>query len=159
MWGLARCTREQALACSREVGEVAAGSTASSTPRPARVGGCGAASGGFDFYIEAILGERAMRFERSFFNRARFLDERVWLDFHEGLACDKCAVCKGRVCEAARAEAARVVFVGDGASDRCAIGKADLVCAVEGSTLARGCAERGVEHRTFADFGELLPIF
>jgi 2-hydroxy-3-keto-5-methylthiopentenyl-1-phosphate phosphatase len=113
------------------------------------------ASGGFDFYIEAILGERLARFERVFFNRARFAGGGIELQFHEGLGCDKCAVCKGRVCDAARAEGARVLFVGDGSSDRCAIGRADLLYAVSGSLLQRGCEARGVDYRAFTRFDEL----
>ncbi len=155
MWALARCSRDQALACSKEVGQLRDGvddflaATASGGAR------LWLASGGFDFYIEAILAERLARFERLFFNRARFVDGGIELDFHEGLGCDKCAVCKGRICQLARADGARVVFVGDGASDRCAVGQADLICAVEGSMLARACQAAGVEHRTFSSFADL----
>jgi 2-hydroxy-3-keto-5-methylthiopentenyl-1-phosphate phosphatase len=115
------------------------------------------ASGGFDFYIEGILGERLTRFERAYFNRSHFADGRIRLDFCEGVECSRCAVCKGRVCDLARDGGDRVVFIGDGASDRCAIGKADLICAVQGSLLHRGCAE--VEHRAFTSFDELKSLF
>jgi 2,3-diketo-5-methylthio-1-phosphopentane phosphatase len=158
MWALARCTRQQAVDFGREVGVLRPGFDgflAAASQAGVRLW---LASGGFDFYIEAILGERLGRFECSFFNRTRFDGEGIALDFHQGLGCDKCAVCKGRVCERARAEGARVVFVGDGASDRCAIGKADVMCAVAGSMLARGCEARGVPHHTFESFAE-LPIF
>jgi 2-hydroxy-3-keto-5-methylthiopentenyl-1-phosphate phosphatase len=156
---LARCSREEAVAFGREVGLVRTGFDGfldAATGAGARLW---LASGGFDFYIEAILGERLGRFEHAFFNRTRFVGDTIELEFHQGLGCDRCAVCKGRVCERARAEGARVIFIGDGASDRCAIGKADLLCAVEGSMLARGCQERAVEHRSFADFAELAAIF
>jgi 2-hydroxy-3-keto-5-methylthiopentenyl-1-phosphate phosphatase len=159
MWALARCSRKDAIHYSRDVGEVRPGLDSfldAATKAGARLW---LASGGFDFYIEAILGERLARFERAFFNRAHFSDGKIELEFHEGLSCEKCAVCKGRVCELARAEKARVVFVGDGASDRCAIGKADLLCAVEGSMLARGCDARGVQHRSFSSFSDLVGIF
>jgi 2-hydroxy-3-keto-5-methylthiopentenyl-1-phosphate phosphatase len=159
MWALARCTREEAVEYGKQAGPLRPGLDAfldAATQAGARLW---LASGGFDFYIEAILGERLSRFERRMFNRTRFSGGGVELDFHEGLGCDKCAVCKGRVCQAARAEGARVVFVGDGASDRCAIGEADLLCAVAGSMLARGCEGRGVEARPFVSFEELLEIF
>ena len=159
MWALARCSREEAVAFGREVGQLRPGLDAFLDA----AGNAGArlwlASGGFDFYIQAILGERMGRFERAFFNRAHFRGGGVEIEFHQGLGCDKCAVCKGRVCDQARAEGARVLFIGDGASDRCAIGKADLMCAVAGSMLARGCGQRGVAHREFSSFAELTAIF
>jgi 2-hydroxy-3-keto-5-methylthiopentenyl-1-phosphate phosphatase len=155
MWALARCTREEAVAFGREVGELRPGLDAF-LDGAARAGArLWLASGGFDFYIEAILGERLARFERTFFNRTVFTGQAIELRFHSGLSCDKCAVCKGRVCEQAQAEGARVLFVGDGASDRCAIGRADTLCAVAGSMLARGCEARGVDYRPFASFAEL----
>jgi 2-hydroxy-3-keto-5-methylthiopentenyl-1-phosphate phosphatase len=117
------------------------------------------ASGGFDFYIEGILAERIGRFERAFYNRAGFLDGGIKVEFpHDAVACERCAICKGRVCDLARAGGARVVFVGDGYSDRCAIGRADLMCAVRGSTLARRCDERGVQYLGFERFDELLDL-
>src|SRR5205823_2285092 len=96
------------------------------------------ASGGFDFYIEALLGERLARFERALFNRVRFEEDRLLVEFpHEAMACGRCAVCKGRVCDLARAAGRRVLFAGDGWSDRCVLGRADAVFAVRGGALAR----------------------
>jgi 2,3-diketo-5-methylthio-1-phosphopentane phosphatase len=153
MWALARCSREQAVAYSRDIGHLRAGLDEFLERAP---GPLWLASGGFDFYIEALLGDRLARFERTFFNRTRFSNGGIELDFHEGLSCTKCAVCKGRVCDLARARGAEVMFIGDGASDRCAIGKADRLCAVEGSMLARGCEAKGVEFRSFQRLDELL---
>jgi len=155
MWSLARCTRDEAVAFGREVGTLRPGLDGFLDAAAQAGARLWLASGGFDFYIEAILGDRMARFERTFFNRTRFAAGSIELAFHEGLSCDKCAVCKGRVCETARAEGARVLFVGDGASDRCAIGKADELFAVAGSLLARGCEARGVDYRPFTTFAEL----
>src|SRR5437016_12740704 len=65
MWALARCSREEAVAFGREVGELRAGLDGF-LDSAARAGArLWLASGGFDFYIEAILGERLSRFERT----------------------------------------------------------------------------------------------
>ena len=104
------------------------------------------ASGGFDFYIEALLG-RAARARSSAATSTRPASSKggIEVDFpHAELACGRCAVCKGKVCDAARATGRPTVFVGDGASDRCAIGRADRIFAVRGSLLARACDERGI---------------
>ena len=50
-----------------------------------------------------------------------------------------------------------VLMIGDGASDFCAAGRADLVFA-RGELLAH-CAERGLPHHAVADFGEALQIW
>jgi 2,3-diketo-5-methylthio-1-phosphopentane phosphatase len=159
MWGLVRVDRADAVAHSREVGRIRAGLDA--LVEAAAQHGCELwlASGGFDFYIEAILGARLGRFARAYFNRTQFTDGRIEVAFpHRELACDRCAVCKGKVCDQARARGARVIFVGDGASDRCAIGRADRLFAVRGSRLARACEERGEGYVAFERLDELLRM-
>ena len=157
MWALARCDRAQALAWSREVGRLRPGLDALLAQVVRSGGSSWLASGGFDFYIEAILDGHLPRFERAYFNATTFVDGRIEVGFpHEQLQCGRCAVCKGKVCEMARATGARVIFVGDGASDRCAIGKADVLCAVEGSLLARACDERKVAYVPFARLDEVI---
>ena len=157
MWSLARCHETEAIAYSRQIGHLRQGLDGL-LDATARAGGAvWLASGGFDFYIHAILGARLERFERTYMNGARFWDGHVEVQFpHASLACERCAVCKGKVCDLARAQGTGVVFVGDGASDRCAIGRADVLCAVEGSLLARTCDERKVPYLPFRDFSDVL---
>jgi 2-hydroxy-3-keto-5-methylthiopentenyl-1-phosphate phosphatase len=116
------------------------------------------ASGGFDFYIQAILGERLRRFAAVYANRG-VLDAggvRVSFPHRERLGCALCAVCKGRLCDEVRAAGRRVAFIGDGASDRCAIGRADLLCGVRGSKLAAACTAAGSPHLEFDRLDELV---
>lgn len=156
MWALARCEERDALRYAREVGRLRPGLDLL-LDATAQAGGVPwLASGGFDFYIRAILGGRLERFERSYFNGATFVDGGVRVAFpHGALACERCAVCKGKVCDLGRAAGDRVVFVGDGSSDRCAIGRADVLFAVEGSLLARTCDERGIDYVPFLDFEDV----
>lgn len=153
MWALARCSRDEAIAYSRDIGHLRVGLDEFLERAP---GPLWLASGGFDFYIEALLGPRLGAFERSYFNATRFVDGRIEVDFPHGeLACGRCAVCKGKVCDAARATGRPIVFIGDGSSDRCAIGRADRLFAVRGSLLARACEERGADYVPFDDLGEI----
>jgi 2,3-diketo-5-methylthio-1-phosphopentane phosphatase len=157
MWALARAEREAALAHARDVGHLRPGLDALLDGATARGWELWLASGGFDFYIEAILGERLQRFTRVHYNRARFIEGRIDVEFpHGDLACGRCAVCKGVVCDRARAVATQVWFVGDGASDRCVIGRADRVFAVSGSLLERACRERDAACTAFTTFDEIL---
>lgn len=156
MWGLARAERPEALAYARAVGHLRPGLDALLATARQAGATLWLASGGFDFYIEALLGARLGAFERSYFNATRFIEGRIEVDFPHGeLACGRCAVCKGKVCDAARATGRPTMFVGDGASDRCAIGRADRIFAVRDSLLARACDERGIEHVAFDDFAEV----
>lgn len=116
------------------------------------------ASGGFDLYISAVLGSRLEAFDAFYCNRAvprgRTVD--VSFPFLGDLGCGLCAVCKGKVCDRLRAAGHRVTFIGDGTSDRCAIGRADRMFAVRGSKLARGCAEAGVPVIEVDSFHDVL---
>ncbi len=117
------------------------------------------ASGGFDFYIRAILGPMLDRFSATYYNEGRLVDDGVALGFpHTAtLGCERCAICKGRVCDSYRTGAGPVVFIGDGSSDRCAVGRADHLAAVRGSLLARTCRAAKVVPCEFETFTELIP--
>jgi 2,3-diketo-5-methylthio-1-phosphopentane phosphatase len=159
MWGLARCRRDEALAYARSVGHLRPGLEPLLDAVARRGGSTWLASGGFDFYIEAILDGKMGAFERAYFNTTRFADGGIEVQFpHAELACEGCAVCKGRVCDLARAVASQVVFVGDGASDRCALGRADRVFAVRGSLLERACRDRRVSCETFERLDEVAAL-
>src|SRR5581483_11042713 len=100
MWGLARATRDEAVAFARSVGHERPGLDALLERVRKQGGRAWLASGGFDFYIEALLDTRLARFERVFFNTTRFVDGRIEVEFpHAAIACQKCAVCKGNVCD------------------------------------------------------------
>ena len=159
MWALARGTEAAMTAYATQV----------AVPRPglrelceaARSGGMRVvvASGGFDFCMTQVLSGTPAP-DAIICNRAVWEGDRMTPVFNdEGLGCDSCAVCKGRVCDRERARGARhVVFVGDGPSDRCAIGRADVLCAVRGGALERECVSRGVTSVAFDDLRELLPL-
>jgi 2,3-diketo-5-methylthio-1-phosphopentane phosphatase len=156
MWALARAERPDALAYAQEIGHLRPGLDALLAAARRAGAAVWLASGGFDFYIEALLGPRLAVFERQYFNATRFIDGRIEVEFpHVHLSCERCAVCKGKVCDAARATGRTTLFIGDGASDRCAIGRADRIFAVRGSLLERTCRERGADYVPFEDFAEI----
>jgi 2,3-diketo-5-methylthio-1-phosphopentane phosphatase len=157
MWALARATREQAVEFARgDAGRLRPGLSALLDAAAAAEVEPWLASGGFDFYVEPLLGEALGRFARRYYNGARFDGDRIAVEFpHRELSCGKCAVCKGRVCDLARAAGRRVLFVGDGYSDRCVVGRADGVAAVRGSHLARHLAGAGEPFVEFERLDEL----
>lgn len=114
------------------------------------------ASGGFDWYIQRVLGDALSLFDAVYSNTLVPSAGGVVLDFPhlDGFGCGLCAVCKGLVCDA---QPGPVAFVGDGSSDRCAVGRADRIAAVRASKLAAACRAGGVAALEFDSFDELLP--
>jgi 2-hydroxy-3-keto-5-methylthiopentenyl-1-phosphate phosphatase len=156
MWALASAGRDEAVAYAHAIGHRRPGLHALLDAVERQGGHAWLASGGFDFYVEALLGDEARRFSRRYYNASSFADGRIDVTFpHEHLACGRCAVCKGKVCDEAKALAERVVFVGDGSSDRCAIGRCDALFAVEGGILDRHCAASGAPATRFTTFDEV----
>ncbi|GMV42563.1 MAG: hypothetical protein AMXMBFR64_42790 [Myxococcales bacterium] len=114
------------------------------------------ASGGFDWYIERTLGETLSLFDEIWCNTLVPAEGGVQVGFPHlsSLGCGLCAVCKGIVCGRQQGQ---VSFVGDGTSDRCAVGRAHRMAAVRGSRLAAGCRAAGVGAIEFDSFDDLRP--
>jgi phosphoserine phosphatase len=157
MWALVAGARAEILDYAIAIGTVRPGLDALLDAGRARGAEIVLASGGFDFYIEAILGARLARFDHVYCNRGTITEHGVAVDFplRGSHGCALCAVCKGRLCAERRQAGRRVVFVGDGTSDRCAIGQADALWAVRGSKLASACAAAGAPAREFTTFDEI----
>jgi phosphoserine phosphatase len=157
MWKLVDGARGDIMDYARRIGTVRAGLDALLDAGRARGAELVLASGGFDFYIEAILGARLARFDRVYCNRGTISGHGVAVEFplRATHGCPLCAVCKGRLCGERRQAGRRVIFVGDGTSDRCAIGQADELWAVRDSKLARACAAAGAKAREFLTFDEV----
>lgn len=158
IWGLCRGTPEAILEHARAVGALREGFDAFLDHARAAGWRLVLVSGGFDFYIEPLLGDRLARFEASYYGRGALAGGGVRISFPPGdLACERMAVCKGKVCAHHRASGP-VAFLGDAASDRCALGEADLVLAVRGRPLAGWCAERADPWAPFDDFTEVVAL-
>ncbi|HQR29237.1 MAG TPA: MtnX-like HAD-IB family phosphatase [Anaeromyxobacteraceae bacterium] len=120
-------------------------------------------SAGLDVYIEPVLERlpaplRAHVDLRS--NRARCSPAGMSLDFHRPAredGCGRCGFCKGSVVRELQAAGHRVVVCGDGTADRCAADAADFVFATR--RLVDHCRERGLPHRAFGDFHEVMAAF
>lgn len=153
MWALFAASEAEALAFALEVGVLRPGVDALLRRAEALGYDLRLASGGFEFYIRAILGpERMARFASIHANGARFVGTAMEPLFAEGLSCARCAVCKGRVVER---YAPGAVYVGDGHSDTCALGKAARLFAVRDKHLHREALARGAEVFPFEDLAEV----
>jgi len=120
-------------------------------------------SAGLDVYIEPVL-ERLPEPLRSHVevraNRADCSPEGMAVSFHpvpEDDGCGNCGFCKGAVVRELRTAGHKVVVCGDGTADRCAADAADFVFAT--GRLVAYCRTRGIAHRPFDDFHEVVEHF
>lgn len=111
-------------------------------------------SSGFRTVIQATLDHWGLGDLEVVSHEALFTSEGctlVWSD--RGEACAEC----GRHCKRhdlrGRLRGERLVYIGDGISDRCGAGMADIVFAR--AHLARDLAETGVPFEPFEDFAEV----
>jgi 2-hydroxy-3-keto-5-methylthiopentenyl-1-phosphate phosphatase len=156
MWALFTASESDARAFALEVGVLRPGVDALLDRAEALGYALRLASGGFEFYIRAILGpERLARFASIHANGARFSGSSMEPLFARGLECERCAVCKGRVVAQSGPGA---VYVGDGHSDTCAIGKAAHLFAVRDKRLHRAALECGAAVTPFDDLAEVAAL-
>jgi 2-hydroxy-3-keto-5-methylthiopentenyl-1-phosphate phosphatase len=115
-------------------------------------------SAGLDVYIRPVL-ERLPAHVHAHIalhaNRALCSPEGMRLEFPgAGRGCEHCGSCKAPVVQDLQAKGWKVVFCGDGTSDRCGARVADFVFA-RGSLL-RTCATEGLAHAPFESFDEVV---
>jgi 2-hydroxy-3-keto-5-methylthiopentenyl-1-phosphate phosphatase len=115
-------------------------------------------SAGLEVYIRAVM-ERLPPHLHAHIevraNRALCSPDGMRLEFPgAGRGCDHCGSCKAPVVEDLKAAGWKVVFVGDGTSDRCGARVADFVFA-RGSLL-RTCAAEGLAHAPYESFDDVV---
>lgn len=120
-------------------------------------------SDGLDLYIQPLLSRYGLDDLPVRSNHGRIEEDRLVIEFpRPPKTCPRCGTCKGEVIEDYRAEHAgngtvcRVAFVGDGYSDACAAGQADLLLAKK--DLAQYCISRAIPYTAYRDFHEVTRL-
>lgn len=116
-------------------------------------------SDGLDRAIARILQRHGLGSLPVLANRLVQSGERQWT-LQSPHADARCVRASGN-CKCARAaeqqaQALRVLYIGDGTSDFCVAGKADIVLAKSG--LIEHCRRNGIAHHPFTDFSEALAL-
>ncbi len=119
----------------------------------------GIASDGLDFYIERIARKHGLPAAVEIrANHLVFAGEsgiRAEFPYFDS-GCGQCGNCKGYHVRQAQADGNRVIYVGDGLSDRCGARAADEVFAKRERDLLKFCHENRLPHHEYDDFGEVL---
>ena len=114
-------------------------------------------SDGIDLYIRYLLGKHDLSHIPVHSNIGRLENGGISIEFPYPLgACGRCGNCKGdRIAEYRREleGECRVVFVGDGLSDTCAIAQADILFAKK--DLKRYCIEKKIRYYSYDTFEDI----
>ncbi len=114
-------------------------------------------SDGLDYYIAFILERFGIGGIPVRANRLLFTEGSLRAEFpFEDRGCGRCGNCKRWHIESNRLDGERIVYVGDGYSDRYAIKSADTVFAR--ADLANYCDRNEIPYHPFRDFHDVLRI-
>jgi 2-hydroxy-3-keto-5-methylthiopentenyl-1-phosphate phosphatase len=117
-------------------------------------------SDGLDFYIRYLLERHGLAHVPAISNIGRAEDNGITIEFpYPPASCGRCGNCKGeRIAEYRRTVDGdrRVVFIGDGMSDTCAIEQTDLLFAKK--DLARYCAQKNIPYTDFDTFLDVARV-
>ncbi len=120
------------------------------------------ASDGLDYYINRILDNHYLGNKVAAKANALIFEEPDCIRpefpyFAKG--CRQCGNCKGYHVNEAKKTHDKVVYIGDGMSDRCGARAADVVFAKRGRELIDYCKEHDIAHREYDDFSEIMHEF
>jgi 2,3-diketo-5-methylthio-1-phosphopentane phosphatase len=114
-------------------------------------------SDGFDFYIDLMLQKFKVNVDYQA-NQLRVVDCGLHAHFpHQSDHCGDCGNCKLDYARRVREGGARIIYIGDGYSDRCVVEAADAVFAK--GVLAKYCGQKGIPFYPFDNFGNILAVF
>ncbi len=113
-------------------------------------------SDGFDTFIEGVLKKAGIDESIPIFaNKITDYDNRVTIDFpYSSKECDLCGVCKLDILKAMRPYFDRVIYIGNGLSDTCAVKDADIVFAH--STLKTYCNDNKIPAFYYNDYRDII---
>jgi 2,3-diketo-5-methylthio-1-phosphopentane phosphatase len=118
-------------------------------------------SDGLDFYIERIIKNHHLDLHLKIHaNHLIFVGEdqiRPAFPYFE-FGCGRCGNCKGYHVRQAKSDGSRVIYIGDGLSDRCGAREADVVFAKRDRDLLNFCRENHIEHFEFQSFSDVMNV-
>ena len=115
-------------------------------------------SDGLDFYIKLILEKYGLDEIPFYSNLLEFENGDLDLEFpYFDRGCGTCGNCKSYHLKNLRNKSGRVVYIGDGLSDRCAVKEAKIVFAK--NDLREFCIKENIRCFSYTDFGDIIGVF
>ncbi|MDZ7291034.1 MAG: MtnX-like HAD-IB family phosphatase [candidate division KSB1 bacterium] len=115
-------------------------------------------SDGLDYYIQRILWRYGLDLP-VYANRLEFFgSDRISVGFpYLAKSCGRCGNCKGYHIRRLAKPEEKIVYIGDGYSDRCGIQEAEIIFAK--GDLAKWCDEHTIKYFCFENFENVLNCF
>jgi 2-hydroxy-3-keto-5-methylthiopentenyl-1-phosphate phosphatase len=114
-------------------------------------------SDGLDFYINYVLKRHSLNHFPVLANIGRIENGRITVEFpYRNFTCQRCGSCKGeriREYKNDHPSANRIVFVGDGYSDACAVKETDIIFAKK--DLEKYCLSYDINYYKYDDFHDV----
>lgn len=111
-------------------------------------------SDGLDFYIKFILKKYNLSHLPFVANIGRPENDSITVEFpHQNISCSQCGICKGEMIQDFRRKSKedyRIIFIGDGYSDACATGEADVIFAKK--DLEQYCQKKNISYYGYDTF-------
>ena len=115
-------------------------------------------SDGLDYYIKLILEKYGLGKLPFYSNLLKFEGRKLKPEFpYFDRGCGRCGNCKRYHLKNLKRPNQKVVYIGDGLSDKCAVTEADFVFAKD--DLRRFCEKEDIKHYPFHDFGDIIQTF
>lgn len=114
-------------------------------------------SDGLDLYIKLILEKYGLKEVPFYSNIVNFRNGDLSLEFpFYEKGCGNCGNCKRYHLRRLKGKNKRVIYIGDGLSDKCAVSEADFVFAKKG--LRKFCQKDDIRHFPYRNFGDIMRI-
>jgi len=114
-------------------------------------------SDGLDLYIKLILKKYGLNEVPFYSNVLSFNNGELSLKFpFFDRGCGNCGNCKRYHISRLRGKTKRVIYIGDGLSDKCAVREADFVFAKK--DLRKFCKKADIWHFPYSNFGDIIRI-
>lgn len=118
-------------------------------------------SGGFENGIVPFLNKHGISDIEVYANKLKFDDKNISIEYYHNIdnCCDigSCGNCKVIHYERYKKDNKKVIFIGDGVTDRAVANKADIVFAKDG--LLKYCRINDIECIVWEDFDEISNLF
>lgn len=112
-------------------------------------------SDGFDFYIDKILARHGANGLDVYANHLEFKNSEIKTHFpHVNEDCRTCGNCKTSFFHHFKKPGNKVVYIGDGWSDRCIAQESDIIFAK--GKLATFCHENGISYIPYLTFADII---
>ncbi len=119
-------------------------------------------SGGFYNYIKLLLNQNNHLIDYPVYaNKLVFQGQKAIPQFfHQLNGCRReygvCGVCKYKVIKDYLDAGKKVIYIGDGLTDRCVVDLSDILFAKKGKSLEKYCLQNKIDYKIFKSFKEIF---